>query len=66
MISKLLFIGDYVYNACDGKPMQVIAIHEYGFSTEEDYFFFDDVRKKFFLHENSVKHLRKQKTNEKI
>ena len=48
-IKKLLNVGDVVYSARGGQEMKVIAIDEKGFQTEEDYFFFDEVRKLYFL-----------------
>ena len=38
-----------VYSANGGTPMKITAMDDDGFSTEEDYFFFEEVRKLFFL-----------------
>ena len=48
-LKKLLRIGDMVYSANGGTPMKITAMDDDGFSTEEDYFFFEEVRKLFFL-----------------
>ena len=48
-LKKLLRIGDMVYSAKGGTPMKITAMDDDGFSTEEDYFFFEEVRKLFFL-----------------
>ena len=48
-IKKLLSVGDTVYSARGGKEMSVTAIDDTGFDTEQDHFFFSEVRKLFFL-----------------
>lgn len=48
-LKKLLQIGDTVYSANNGTPMKIKEIGDEGFSTEEDFFFFEEVRKLFFL-----------------
>ena len=48
-VKKLLSVGDTVYSARGGQKMKVIRIDENGFQTEEDYFFFDEVRKLYYL-----------------
>ena len=71
-IRKLLKVGDTVYSARGGVEMTVKEIDNTGFYTEEDYFFFDEVRKLYFLtkygywHWNAMKDNqdRKEKENE--
>ena len=48
-IKKLLSVGDTMYSANNGEEMTVTAIDDTGFDTEQDHFFFDEVRKLFFL-----------------
>ena len=48
-LKKLLQIGDMVYSSNNGAPMKIKEIDNEGFSTEEDYFFFEEVRELFFL-----------------
>ena len=48
-IAKLVKVGDTIYSAKDGRPMVVTAVRSYGLETAEDVFFFDEVRKLFFL-----------------
>ena len=47
-IRKLLRVGDTVWSAT-GKEMTVTSIDDKGFKTSEDYFFFSEVRKLFWL-----------------
>lgn len=61
-IKNLLLKGDVVYCARTGKPMKVTKVCNFGFYTENNYFSFDDVRKKYFLtkiaYEDSLKEKR--------
>lgn len=43
--------------------MKVFQMNEDGFETEEDFFNWDEHRKLFFLHENSVKTKRRRGEN---
>lgn len=49
-IAKLLSIGDPIFSIT-GKVLYVKKIDTLGFETEDDYFFFDEVRKLYFLTE---------------
>ena len=48
-IKKLLSVGDVVYSAQGGRELVVKKIDDYGFETDEDYFFYDEVRKLYWL-----------------
>ena len=48
-IRKLLSVGDTVYSAANGKPMMVSEMGEYGFTADEEYFEYDEVRKLYYL-----------------
>ena len=48
-VKKLLCVGDTVYSANGGLPMKIISMSDNEFSTEEDTFDYDEVRKTFFL-----------------
>ncbi len=47
-VKRILSVGDVVYSAT-GKEMKVISMNDEGFETEEDFFFYTEVRKLFFL-----------------
>ena len=48
-IKKLLLVGDVVYSARGGAEMIVTKIYDDGFDTNEDSFFFSEVRRLYFL-----------------
>ena len=48
-VKKVLSVGDTVYSANGGKEMKVLSMSDVGFYTCEDFFFYDEVRKTFFL-----------------
>ena len=48
-VKKLLSVGDTVYSARGGQEMTVTRIDDTGFETSQDYFFFSEVRKLFYL-----------------
>lgn len=48
---NLIEVGEIVYAAKDGEPMTIKAKYTVGFVTSEGFFAWDDVRKKFFLHQ---------------
>ena len=58
-IKKLLSKGDTVYSASNGTPMEVTKVCKCGFYTKGKFFFYGDVRKKYFLtkkgYEDSLK-----------
>ena len=53
-IAKLLSIGDPIYSVT-GKVLYVKKIDSDGFETDEDYFYYDEVRKLYFLTEYGYK-----------
>lgn len=59
-ISKVLSVGDMVYSAANGQPLKVTKVYSVGFETEEDYFFYDEHRKLFWLHPKSFLHFLKR------
>lgn len=48
-IKKLLRVGDVVYSAQGGREMVIREIYDDGFSTDEDFFTYDEVRKLYYL-----------------
>ena len=48
-IKKLLSVGDVVYSAQGGHEMVIREIYDDGFSTDEDFFTYDEVRRLYFL-----------------
>ena len=48
-IKKLLSVGDVVYSAQGGHEMVIREIYDDGFSTDEDFFTYDEVRKLYYL-----------------
>ena len=47
-VKRILSVGNVVYSAT-GKEMKVLSMDSDGFTTEEDYFLYSEVRKLFFL-----------------
>lgn len=50
-IKKLMRPGDYIYSTNNGKPLKVIEVNVLGLKTEEDFFFYEEHGKLFFLSE---------------
>lgn len=53
-IKKILSVGDVIY-PLKGKPLKVTAIMSRGFKCGNSFFLFSEHRKKYYLHEKSVK-----------
>ena len=48
-IKKLLKVGDAVYSAKDGSKMIVTDVFPRGFKANNEYFYFHEVRERYFL-----------------
>lgn len=48
-IQRLLKVGDKVYSAIDGSEMTVTEVFSRGFKADDDYYYFHEVRERYFL-----------------
>ena len=54
-IKRLLKKGDIVYSAKDGSEMIVTEVFSRGFKANNEYFYFHEVRERYFLTEKGYK-----------
>ena len=60
-IKKLLSPGDVVYSTRGGQEMIITKIDDFGFYTEEDYFFFSEHKKLYYLTKFGYEHRKDRK-----